>query len=158
KMFLTFIWGGKKVLEVKSGQGAYSSAIVIDDIDLSVGDGVINAILGRNGVGKSTLMRYLAGVLPRSSGRIMFEGAVLPAAASARARKGIAYVPQGRHIFPRLTVIENIRVAAYACGYSGSDAVDGAFTKFPALKDRAKVMGGRLSGGQQQILAVARAL
>lgn len=146
------------MLEIKNGQGAYTSAIVIDDINLSVKEGVINAVLGRNGVGKSTLMRYIAGVLPRASGTITFQGQPLPAAASQRAKKGIAYVPQGRHIFPRLTVIENIRVAAYACGHPGDEAVDSAFTKFPALKERAHVMGGKLSGGQQQILALARAL
>ncbi len=146
------------MLEVKNGQGAYTSAIVIDDINLSVREGAINAVLGRNGVGKSTLMRYLAGVLPKARGQILYQGKPLPAAASARGKLGIAYVPQGRHIFPRLTVIENIRVAAYACGFPGAEAVDSAFAKFPALKQRANVMGGKLSGGQQQILALARAL
>lgn len=146
------------MLEVKNGKGAYTSATVIDEINLSVKEGTINAVLGRNGVGKSTLMRYLAGVLPHASGEVTFEGKPLPVAASARAKKGVAYVPQGRHIFPRLTVVENIRVAAYACGYPGNDAVESAFIKFPALKNRANVMGSKLSGGQQQILALARAL
>lgn len=146
------------MLEVKNGRGAYTSATVIDDINLSVKEGVINAVLGRNGVGKSTLMRYLAGVLPKASGEVIYQGEPIPVTASARAKKGIAYVPQGRHIFPRLTVVENIRVAAYACGYPGGEAVDSAFEKFPALVNRAHVMGGKLSGGQQQILALARAL
>lgn len=146
------------MIEIKNGNGAYASATIIKDINISVKKGVINAILGRNGVGKSTLMRFIAGTLPRTSGEIIFDGKPLPASASSRAQLGLAYVPQGRHIFPRLTVVENIRVAAYACGHDGEHAVEEAFQKFPALIERANVMGSKLSGGQQQILALARAL
>ena len=146
------------MLEVKNAQGSYTSANVINNINIDVKEGEIKAILGRNGVGKSTLMRFLAGVLPKSSGEVLFDGVKLPELASQRAKLGIAYVPQGREIFPRLTVVENIKVAAFACGHDGDEGIQVAFHKFPALKERAHVMGGKLSGGQQQILALARAL
>lgn len=146
------------MLEVIKGSGSYSSANVINNINLSVQENEIKAILGRNGVGKSTLMRYLAGVLPKRSGEVIYQGEKLPEQANQRAKLGIAYVPQGREIFPRLTVIENIKVSAFACGHDGVESVEIAFQKFPALKNRSHVMGGKLSGGQQQILALARAL
>lgn len=146
------------MLEVRNATGAYSTAQIIHDVDLDISAGEIKAVLGRNGVGKTTLMKYLAGVLPIADGTVVFDKSELPRSASLRARSGVAYVPQGREIFPRLTVIENILVAAYACGQHGNAAIETAFEKFPALKARAQVMGGKLSGGQQQILALARAL
>lgn len=146
------------MLEVRKATGGYSAAQIISDINLDISAGEIKAVLGRNGVGKTTLMKFLAGVLPVASGSVLFGKEELPRSASLRARRGLAYVPQGREIFPRLTVIENILVAAYACGQPGNAAVENAFERFPALKERANVMGGKLSGGQQQILALARAL
>lgn len=146
------------MLEVKNGGGSYTSASIIKDININIHEGEIKAILGRNGVGKSTLMRYLAGTLPKRSGEVFFQGVPIPEEPSQRAMLGIAYVPQGREIFPRLTVVENIKVSAFACGHDGHESIQVAFHKFPALKNRAHVMGGKLSGGQQQILALARAL
>jgi branched-chain amino acid transport system ATP-binding protein/urea transport system ATP-binding protein len=146
------------MLEVKNGGGSYTSANIIKDINIHIREGEIKAILGRNGVGKSTLMRYLAGVLPKRNGKVFFQGVQLPDEPNERAMLGIAYVPQGREIFPRLTVVENIKVSAFACGHNGDESIEVAFRKFPALQNRAHVMGGKLSGGQQQILALARAL
>lgn len=146
------------MLEVRNVTAAYTSATVIEDASLRLGPGEIKAVLGRNGVGKSTLMKSIAGVLPVREGSVLLEDAVLPASAAKRARRGIAYVPQGRDIFPRLTTTENIEVAAHACGHDAKAAVAQAFERFPALQERAHVMGGNLSGGQQQMLALARAL
>jgi branched-chain amino acid transport system ATP-binding protein/urea transport system ATP-binding protein len=146
------------MLEVRDVSAAYTSAMVIEGVSLDLGAGEVKAVLGRNGVGKSTLMKVIAGVLPARQGAVSLHGKVLPAAPAKRARLGLAYVPQGRDIFPRLTTVENIEVAAHACGHNASAAVESAFEKFPALKERANVMGGNLSGGQQQILAMARAL
>lgn len=146
------------MLEVRDVSAAYTSATIIEDVTLDLGAGEIKAVLGRNGVGKSTMMKCIAGVLPVRSGTVSLWGSALPASAAHRARLGIGYVPQGREIFPRLTTIENIEVAAYACGQDAGAAVSHAFEQFPALRERAHVMGGNLSGGQQQILAIARAL
>ncbi|WP_440995013.1 ABC transporter ATP-binding protein [Arhodomonas sp. SL1] len=146
------------MLEVRNVSAAYTSATIIEDVSLDLGAGEIKAVLGRNGVGKSTLMKCIAGVLPALSGTTSLQGKALPASAARRARLGVAYVPQGRDIFPRLTTTENIEVAAHACGHDARAAVEGAFEQFPALRERAHVMGGNLSGGQQQILAIARAL
>ncbi|AGY91441.1 hypothetical protein SPICUR_02130 [Spiribacter curvatus] len=146
------------MLEVRDITAAYTSAIIIEKVSLDLGAGEIKAVLGRNGVGKSTLMKCIAGVLPARNGTVSLRGEDLPVSAAHRARLGVAYVPQGREIFPRLTTIENIEVAAHACGHDAHDAVESAFEQFPALRERAHVMGGNLSGGQQQILAIARAL
>jgi urea transport system ATP-binding protein len=153
-----FILEGNKMFEISNANGGYTSALVIRDVSLELGVGEVKAVLGRNGVGKTTLMKYIAGLLPRSSGTTLLDGKQLEPGAAKRARRGLAYVPQGREIFPRLTATENIEVAAYACGYDAQDAVRQAFQWFPALRERSTVMGGNLSGGQQQILAIARAL
>ena len=115
-------------------------------------------VAGQGGVGKTTLMKYIAGIIPNDAGEVWLEGKRLPERAPQRARAGLAYMPQGREIFPRLTTIENIEVAALGCGKDPKAAVSKLFDKFPILRDRSRIMGGNLSGGQQQILALARAL
>lgn len=145
-------------LVVENGSGGYSRAKVLHDVNLSIEAGRITAILGRNGAGKSTLFQYLAGVLPWGAGEIKWGGVALPPSAAVRARAGISYVPQGRQIFSNLTTEENIKAAAFGTGHDAKEEVQRAFGLFPALKERAHVMGGSLSGGQQQILALARAL
>jgi urea transport system ATP-binding protein len=115
--------------------------------------------MGRNGVGKTTLLQSLMGLLPIKSGRIMFNGQDLSKLkAFSRARLGIGYVPQGRQIFPVLTVLENLKVALFAHRSPSGEIPGLIFELFPVLKDMQNRLGGDLSGGQQQQLAMARAL
>jgi urea transport system ATP-binding protein len=137
----------------------YGSAQVLRGVDLAVEPGACLAVLGRNGAGKTTLLRCLTGLIPESRGRIALDGTELTRLSpDRRARSGLAYVPQGREIFPDLTVAENLRVAARAHGLERTDAVDAAVALFPALRGLWHRPGGNLSGGQQQQLAIARAL
>ncbi|MCJ2135129.1 urea ABC transporter ATP-binding subunit UrtE [Methylobacterium sp. J-026] len=137
----------------------YGSAQVLRGIDLAVQPGACLAVLGRNGAGKTTLLRCLTGLIPASRGRIALDGITLDRLSpDRRARSGLAYVPQGREIFSELTVAENLRVAARAHGLERTDAVDEAVALFPALRGLWHRPGGNLSGGQQQQLAIARAL
>jgi urea transport system ATP-binding protein len=137
----------------------YGSAQVLRGVGLVAEPGACLAVLGRNGAGKTTLLRCLTGLIPESRGRIDLDGTDLTRLASdRRARAGLAYVPQGREIFPDLSVAENLRVAARAHGLERTDAVDEAVALFPALRGLWHRPGGNLSGGQQQQLAIARAL
>jgi urea transport system ATP-binding protein len=120
--------------------------------------GEVTALLGRNGVGKTTLLKCLTGLLPIRSGRILLDGQdISNLAPYRRARLGLGYVPQGREIFPRLSVEENLRIAMAASGNDGA-IPDWVFETFPIVKTFLKRRGGDLSGGQQQQLAIARAL
>ncbi|WP_375454319.1 urea ABC transporter ATP-binding subunit UrtE [uncultured Methylobacterium sp.] len=146
-------------LDVEGLDQHYGSAQVLRGVALSIEPGACLAVLGRNGAGKTTLLRCLSGLIPASSGRIAFDGAeVGPLSSDRRARAGLATVPQGREIFSDLTVAENLRVAARAHGLERTDAIDEAAALFPALRDLWHRPGGNLSGGQQQQLAIARAL
>ena len=141
---------------------AYGLSRVLQDIDLQVGDGQTVALLGRNGVGKTTLLRTIVGLHPVSGGKILFDGEDLTrASAPCRARAGIGYVPQGRCIFPHLTVEENLRVgfSALSGRDSGLNSVPAlVYELFPVLERLRKRKGGLLSGGEQQQLAMGRAL
>ncbi len=141
--------------ELSSG---YGRVIVLRDVSLKVDQPEIVAVLGRNGAGKTTLMKTLAGIVPTHSGRIEFLSTeVSKLSTDKRAQLGIGYVPQGRGIFPKLSVRENLLVGLYAT--SGPlDILDELLEEFPALKPKLNDRGGQLSGGQQQILALARAL
>jgi len=120
--------------------------------------GEVTALLGRNGVGKTTLLKCLTGLLPIRSGRILLDGQdISNLAPHRRARLGLGYVPQGREIFPRLSVEENLRIAMAASGNDGA-IPDWVFDTFPIIKTFLRRRGGDLSGGQQQQLAIARAL
>jgi urea ABC transporter ATP-binding protein UrtE len=136
----------------------YGRIIVLNGVSLSIGQPEIVAVLGRNGAGKTTLMKTLAGLVATQSGSIDFAGTSLVGlSADKRARLGVGYVPQGRGIFPKLSVRENILVGLYAS--AGPLALlDELLEEFPALKPKLDDRGGQLSGGQQQILALARAL
>jgi urea ABC transporter ATP-binding protein UrtE len=141
-------------------RAGYASTPVLRDLSIRVGEGDRVAVLGRNGAGKTTLLRALIGELPVTSGKISFDGGdVSGLPPYRRARLGMAYVPQGRDIFPGLTVLENLRVAAYATRRRDWRAtLDDVLDRFPVLGDKAGQPGGSLSGGQQQILALGRAL
>ncbi|GBD47983.1 urea ABC transporter ATP-binding subunit UrtE [Methylopila sp. Yamaguchi] len=137
----------------------YGSAQALRGVSFEVEPGQCLAVLGRNGAGKSTLLKCLAGVLPVTRGRIALDGLdVTRAANHRRSLAGVAYVPQGREIFAELTVRENVLVAARAHGRPTQAAFDEMVALFPVLGEMAERRGGALSGGQQQQLALARAL
>jgi urea transport system ATP-binding protein len=130
----------------------YGGSHIVRNVSFGVPAGKVTALLGRNGVGKTTLLRTLMGLVPAKSGRVMFEQRDLTRAKPyERARAGIGYVPQGREIFPRLTVHENLLMGARTIP-------DAVFGLFPVLKTMLGRRGGDLSGGQQQQLAIGRAL
>jgi urea ABC transporter ATP-binding protein UrtE len=146
------------MLEIRNASAGYKDAVVIRDVSLQVDAGEIVALLGRNGVGKTTLMRYAMGLCRTMAGSIHLDGIQLPPSTPQRARLGLGYVPQGRHVFPRLTVTENIAAAAVACGHDPRSSVADVFREFPILRPKADALAGTLSGGQQQVLAIGRSL
>jgi urea transport system ATP-binding protein len=148
------------VLNVSGLNQFYGSSQTLRDIAFDVPNGVCTVLLGRNGVGKTTLLKCLMGALPVKGGKITFDGRDVTALPPyERAAIGMAYVPQGREIFARLSVLENLQMGL-AVKKSGGvrDIPDEVFTMFPVLKDMQNRRGGDLSGGQQQQLAIARAL
>ena len=145
------------MLEVAALHTYYGNGHILQGVDLAVGEGEVAAVLGRNGVGKTTTLRSIMGLAPARRGRIAIGGAdVLGWAPHKVARAGVAYIPEGRMIFPDLTVVENIQVAARVAPRHWS--VERLFELFPALAERRASRGSQLSGGEQQMLAVARAL
>jgi urea transport system ATP-binding protein len=147
------------MLSVKGLNHYYGGSHTLRDVGFEIAAGSCTALLGRNGVGKSTLLKCLMGVLPVRSGAVHFDGRDITALAPhARARLGLAYVPQGREIFPRLTVEENL-LTGFAARAGGTQQIPREiFEMFPVLKEMRRRRGGDLSGGQQQQLAIARAL
>jgi len=147
------------MLSVKGLNHYYGGSHTLRDVGFEIAAGSCTALLGRNGVGKSTLLKCLMGVLPVRSGAVHFNGQDITALAPhARARLGMAYVPQGREIFPRLTVEENL-FTGFAARAGGTQQIPHEiFEMFPVLKEMSRRRGGDLSGGQQQQLAIARAL
>lgn len=144
-----------KVSQLVAG---YGNSMVIHGIDLSVASGEIVAVMGRNGMGKTTLFKTMMGLLPTVQGSIDMDGTEISRMESfQRVRHGVAYVPQGRMIFPTLTVEENIRTG-FRKGALTSHIPDDIYALFPVLFDMRRRRGGDLSGGQQQQLAIARAL
>lgn len=147
------------ILAVEGLRGGYGGKPVLQGIDITVEPGEIVAVIGRNGVGKSTLMRTLIGLLAPMSGSIRFAGTDVTALpADKRARLGMGYIPQGRDVFPRLTVAENLVVGIEASAGVDPPDYDLIYEFFPILKERARQAAGTLSGGQQQQLAIARAM
>lgn len=146
------------MFRIVKATGGYGKTVIIRDVSLHVEAGEVVALLGRNGVGKSTLIRFATGLISAIDGHVEVNGRTAPNSPAKRAKLGIGYVPQGRFVFPRMTVVENIAVAAEANGHSGKRAVEAAMADFPLLKPKADDLAGGLSGGQQQVLALARAL
>ena len=137
----------------------YGESHTLWDVDLDVLSGTCTCLMGRNGVGKTTLLKSIMGLLPVSSGSIFFDGnELIGKPAELRARKGIGYVPQGREIFTQLSVEENLRVALLARDDGLREIPEYIFEIFPVLKQMLNRRGGDLSGGQQQQLAIGRAL
>jgi len=132
---------------------------VLREIDLAVEEGEIVGVVGKNGVGKTTLMKTVIGLLEPSTGSITYDGRdVTHDAPDARASSGIGYIPQGRDIFPDLTVEQNLKMGEYVNADSGTTRYEEVYDLFPVLEERAGQDGGTLSGGQQQMLAIGRAL
>ena len=147
------------MLDAKAIDLHYGAAQALRGVSLQAEVGEVTCVLGRNGVGKTSLLDALAGQHPISSGSIMWEGAdITPLKSVDRARRGIAYVPQGREIFPLLTVQENLETGFAPLKRSERDIPDDVFSLFPVLNDMLRRRGGDLSGGQQQQLAIGRAL
>jgi urea transport system ATP-binding protein len=150
------------MLQVSGLNVYYGESHILRNVDLSVPEGEMVCLIGRNGVGKTTLLKAVVGLLPSQSGTIAFAGKpVTGISPDARARLGIGYVPQGREIIPRVTVKENLLLGLEASQGSGKgkqSIPEEIFTLFPVLKSMLSRMGGDLSGGQQQQLAIARAL
>jgi branched-chain amino acid transport system ATP-binding protein len=143
------------VLEVQGLYGGWGQTTVVEDVSLAVGAGEAVSIIGRNGVGKSTLLELIAGRAQRQAGGIRIGGNDCSSAPTyRRSDSGLGYVPQEREVFPSLTVRENLLVAHRA----GEWNEDRVFTMFPGLAQRSKSMGWQLSGGEQQMLSIARAL
>ena len=146
------------MMEVEGLVAGYGRIGVLDGVSLAVGAGACVGVLGHNGAGKTTLLKALMGLLPVWRGSVRFDGRALERAPPhVRARAGLGYVPQGRRIFPALSVLDNLRFAQVAAGL-GQSAVDEALREFPELSRLLERPGGALSGGEQQLLALARAL
>jgi urea ABC transporter ATP-binding protein UrtE len=148
------------MLKLEDVRAGYGPTTVLDGLSLEVAEGDMVALLGRNGVGKTTTLRAIMGEVPVPAGRIALAGRdVTRVPTHARARGGLAYVPQGRQIFPALSVAENLRVVGYAAGGREWRArMRELLEEFPVLQAKLDAPGASLSGGQQQILALARAL
>jgi len=145
------------VLEVRALGSRYGRIPALHDVNLRVGAGELVALVGANGAGKSTLLRTISGVQPASDGAIAFEGReVTTLSARRRVQLGIVQVPEGRQVFAPMSVEDNLRLGAFARGRA--DALDEVMAFFPALREKRRQAAGLLSGGQQQMLAIARAL
>ena len=148
------------MLEIVDLEAGYATARVLNGVSLTVGEGEVLALLGRNGMGKTTLLRTVCGLRPpaRTAGSVRFRGTDIGAlAAHEVARAGISIVPQGRRVFASLTVEENLRIGRQKRGRSEWD-LESVCELFPRLRERSKQRAGTLSGGEQQMLAIGRSL
>src|SRR6266446_6163793 len=147
------------MLTVQSIELSIGGSRILRGVDFEVPDHQVFCLMGRNGVGKTSTLRSIVGLMKPSAGRISLAGQDITRLSSeARAAAGIGYVPQGRDIFPQLTVEENLRIGAIALGKKVNGSLDRVFSLFPILKEFLSRKGGMLSGGQQQQLAIGRAL
>ena len=148
------------MLTVEGLRSRYGRIEVLHGIELEVASGEIVTVVGANGAGKTTLLKCLSGIQPVSAGSILFRGEALTAVpAHRRVQRGLAQSPEGRQIFTNLTVEENLRLGAYLFADEKVDRdMQDAFAMFPILKEKRSLAAGGLSGGQQQMLAIARAL
>jgi branched-chain amino acid transport system ATP-binding protein len=147
------------ILEVTELRSSYGATPILRGVSFAADKGEIIAIIGRNGVGKTTTMRCLIGLLRAAGGSIRYQGEeITHLPADARARRGIGYIPQGREVFPRMTVEENLTVGALIGGERARPRLDIVYEYFPILRERRRQLAGTMSGGQQQQLAIGRAL
>jgi branched-chain amino acid transport system ATP-binding protein len=150
------------LLKVEGIHTYYGKSHILDGVSLEIGRGEVVGLLGRNGVGKSTTLKAIAGLVPPSQGEVVFDGrSIVRLPSHTVARLGIAYVPEERRIFPFLTVLENLRTGLDRRGVGKARKaalLDKAYAYFPRLAERHGQIGGTLSGGEQQMLAIARAM
>jgi urea transport system ATP-binding protein len=147
------------MLKIDALNQYYGGSHTLRDVSFEAPTGAVTTLLGRNGMGKTTLLKCLMGLLPVASGRIEFDGQdITRLKPHQRAQMGIALVPQGREIFPRLSVEDNLLIAMAATGQPGRGVPSWVYETFPILRQFVRRRGGDLSGGQQQQLAIARAL
>ncbi len=148
------------MIEVRNLSSGYGKVQILNDVNLGISEGEIVSVIGRNGVGKSTFCKTLIGILPVTSGEILFNNGknITKTSAYRRARAGIAYVPQGHGIFPNLTVAENLTIGALCNQAEKEEAYDRIYTYFPRLGERRNQMAGTMSGGEQAMLSIGRAL
>ena len=144
------------LLEIRGLEVSYGGIRAVKGIDLEVAEGELVCLIGANGAGKTSTLKAICGLIPARSGRVAYRGAdITRAPVHELPRRGLVMVPEGRGIFPQLTVEENLAMGAYARG--GGDP-DSQYAAFPRLRERRKQIAGTLSGGEQQMLAIARAL
>lgn len=148
------------LLETRALSAGYGALGIIHDIDLRVAQGQLTVVVGPNGAGKTTLMRALSGILPVSAGSVLLDGVAVNAlSVSGRVAGGLVLVPEGRHLFPQMTVEENLELGGYLQPAAGRRALMSKVNGlFPRLAERRKQLAGTMSGGEQQMLAVGRAL
>jgi len=147
------------MLQVEGLRTAYGRIPILNGVSFRVAEGDFVGVLGHNGMGKTTLLKALMGILPATAGSISFEGNIITRAPPhARARAGIGYVPQGRDIFPALSVLDNLRMGCAKRKEPDSEIIRPVLAEFPRLQRLLDRAGGALSGGEQQLLAIARCL
>jgi branched-chain amino acid transport system ATP-binding protein len=149
------------LLTIRNLSVRYGASTAVSDVSLKVAAGSVTSLIGSNGAGKTTILRAISGLVHAASGSVDFDGrSLLPMAPEARAAIGIAHVPEGRHVFPNMTVRENLQLGAYSRpkGMAEAAAIEEIEALFPRLADRRKQQAGSLSGGEQQMLAIGRAL
>jgi branched-chain amino acid transport system ATP-binding protein len=147
------------LLEVTGLRAGYGKIDVLHDVDVALEAGTLCAIVGANGAGKTTLLLAISAIIKKRAGSVAFDGAdVTKLAPHALVRRGLVQVPEGRRMLARMSVEENLQVAAAVRGTTGFASIDGLFERFPILRTRRNVPAGSLSGGEQQMLAIARAL
>jgi len=147
------------MLEIKNLHSGYNKIKVLHDVNITVPDGKIVVVIGRNGAGKSTLLNTISGLVKMQSGSILLDGIKIPSAPHKIVAAGIIQVPEGRRIFPSLTVTENLIMGGYRASLSEMNTRrEEVFEIFPILKERAGQQAGTLSGGEQQMLAMSRGL
>lgn len=151
------------LLSIKGLNAAYDGSQVLNNITLDVPQGAFTTVIGANTAGKSTLLRTISGLVPRVSGSVVFGGEeLLKKPAHQIPALGIAHVPEGRHVFPDMTVEENLHLGAYTSRSQGKEKLDGrseeVYALFPRLRERKRQRAGTLSGGEQQMVALGRAL
>jgi branched-chain amino acid transport system ATP-binding protein len=149
----------KEMLQLVDVHSYYGESYVLQGISLEVKEGSVVALLGRNGMGKTTTLRSIIGFTPPRRGVVRFKGKDITNLQPYQiAQMGMGLVPQGRHIFPSLSVEENLTVGAKTRGEKEAWTLDAVYSRFPILRERANLSGNRLSGGEQQLLAISRAL